>query len=382
MTSVSKARGSEVNGRFGVVGVVLAGKKLKPKEEHVVVVDGGVIDAIVPTREAGDIAMVRVPDAVIMPGVINCHVHRVHSPGDRRDRFLRHGVTSVGDAAAPLAALDMLRRSPPGETATAGFTGPMLCPPGGYPLPVHSPDHALVIHSPEQGREKVCMLADLGVTAIKCAFEPGPYAEPWPLFDAVTAGAIGDEARRRGLLVRCHVEDFGGLETALNAGVHTIEHVPHRWIRNGRPHELITEGRLIRPYQRLLERMVRDDIILTPTLDVLSRSIWNGPELYEPVRHFHKIGGHVAVGNDHPYRRTDAGMPMREFDLFAKVGLGNQAILVAATRNSGTACGFTGRGWLGRGMAADMLVLSGNPREDLSHLDAPVLVIKDGVVIS
>ncbi len=370
---------------YGVIGTVITGDNSRPRPNHAVLVREGLIQDVIPAQRITDRKTISSPGTFIMPGVINCHVHRIHSPHERYDRYLQHGVTSIGDVASPLTALTELLVSPNGITATSSCTGPMLCPPGGYPLPIHSPEHGMIVTSPHHGRERVRQLADLGVTMIKLAFEPGPYPDPWPTFDAATAESICNEARKYDLIIRCHVEDLSGLEIALNAGVHTIEHVPHRWIGKGSMHDVLEkngEQRIpISAYRRLLKRMVREEVILTPTLDVLSRSIWHGPELSIPVRYFAQAGGQIAVGNDHPYRRTDAGMPMKELHLLSKAGLDNHTIISSATGNSAATCGLTNRGTLTRGKAADMLILAGDPTVTLNHLSTPIHIIKDGILI-
>lgn len=371
--------------RFILAGTILRGDGSPPLENHAVLVDAGQIAAILPVGSLKDQPTLAYPGATILPGIINCHVHRIHSRKERRERYLEHGVTSIGDAASRLTALPNLLDSPPGKTATAACAGPMLCPPGGYPLPVHSADHGLVVRSPQHGRERVRQLADAGTTLAKLAFEPGPYSKPWPLFNLPTASAICDEARKHGMTIRCHLEDLGGLEPALNAGVHVVDHVPHRRIADGRPRDVLGKenGTLVPTphYIRLLERMVREKIILVPTLDVFSRSMWHGPELYEPVRAFNNMGGRIAVGNDFPYRRTDAGMPLHEMRLLQKAGLDGNAILSAATQGSAMACGMDSRGVIAPGKAADLLIVHGNPLTSIETLAKPIHIIKDGIFI-
>ena len=277
-------------GRYALAGRILPGDGTHPLIDHAVLVTKGTIEGIVPAKEVTDRPIVAPADGTILPGIINAHCHRTHSPEDRARLWLNHGVTSIGDCASPLAAMPLLAQSPSGTTATAAFSGPMLAPPDGYPLPAHSPKHAMVIHSPQEARESVKRLSDLGAGMVKLSFEPGPLPVPWPRFDPATAEAICTQARKLGMVVRCHVEDLAGLEPALNAGVHTVEHVPHRWSVGSKTRPILqkTDGKLepIPYYLSLLERMVRDQVILTPTLDVLSRSVWNGPQLYEPVRAF------------------------------------------------------------------------------------------------
>jgi len=371
--------------RYALAGKVIPGDHTPPLRDHAVLVDNGRVEAIVPAMDVMDRPIVAPSNASILPGIINAHCHRLHSPEDRNQRWLRHGVTSIGDAASPLAAMPLLADSPSGTTATAAFAGPMLTPPDGYPLPVHSPEHALVIRSAKDACDAIRRLSDLGAGMVKIAFEPGPMPVAWPCFDQATAEAICSEARKRGMIIRCHVEDLAGLKPALDAGVHTVEHVPHRWNagREFRPVLSRTDGKPEPTpyYQSLLERMVREDVILTPTLDVLSRSAWNGPELHEPVRTFAAMGGRIALGNDFPYRRTEAGMPLREMRLLAKAGLDNSEIIRAATKTSAMACGFANKGVLAPGMAADILVVRGDPLKDVEVLSDPIHIIKDGIFV-
>lgn len=314
-----------------------------------------------------------------MPGVINCHVHGLHSFKERRERWLQHGVTAIGDVGSPLEAISALTHSPTGQTATAACSGPILCPPEGYPLTVHDRKYGLIVTSPQHGREQVRRLADLGATMIKLAFEPGPNRKPWPMLDAATAEALCNQARMMGLTIRCHVEDIGGLDRALKTGVDTIEHVPHRWLRNGVPHPILDrQGRPIPSYRKLLDRMVKDGIILTPTQDVLSRSMWSGPELLAPVQYFNQLNGDIAVGNDFPYRRTEAGMPTKECTLLQSAGMSTHRILQGATRIAARACEFKDRGTIRAGNYADLLLFPDSPLNDLGQLTNPELIIKDG----
>lgn len=367
---------------YALAGRIFTGQNARPITGCAVLVRDGRIENMAPAQTVNDRPVFRSPGTTIMPGIINAHCHRIHTPEDRRDRWLSHGVTAIGDPGSSLAAMKHLARSPDETTATAAFSGPVLAAPGGYPLPVHSPKYALVIRSPQEAEDTVKMLADRGATMIKLAFEPGVMPMPWPVLDPHTAEAACNAARKLGLIVRCHVQDLSGLEPALDAGANTIEHVPHRWIKNGSPQPILNDdGTVIRYYQELLQRMVREGVTLTPTLDVLSRSPWDGPPLYEPVRAFYELGGRLAVGNDFPYRRTEAGMVLRELRLLARAGLKGRDILRAATSGSAAACGFTDRGVIAPGNRADLLVVQGDPDSDPDALATPLHIIKDGAFV-
>ena len=376
------ARAMPVSGRFALAGTVFAGDPAAFLPGHAVLVEDGRIRAVLPARELPAEVRVLSPGGFVLPGVINAHVHRIHAPEERRDRYLLHGATSIGDAASPLAALPLLARSPAGTTATAAFAGPMLCPPGGYPLTVHSPEYGLVITSPLQAREAVRALADQGCTLIKLAFEPGPLSAQWPLPDPASAAAAVDQAHRLGMVARCHVEDLGGLAPALDAGVDVIDHVPHRRVTPFGPQPILApDGEPLPDYLHLLERMARDGTTMVPTLDVFDRSLWRGPSLTAPVAAFHGLGGRVGVGNDFPYRGTDAGMPLAELGLLRQAGLEPEAVLRAATANSARACNLRDRGVIAPGQRADLIVAPRDPREDLDALAELSLIVKDGVVV-
>ncbi|MEF2229762.1 MAG: amidohydrolase family protein [Pseudodesulfovibrio sp.] len=134
-------------------------------------------------------------------------------------------------------------------------------------------------------------------------------------------------------------------------------------------------------YVRLLERMVRDGTIMVPTLDVFDRSLWRGPNLTAPVAAFHGLGGRIAVGNDFPYRGTDAGMPLNELRLLRAAGLGPAAVLRAATSGSARACNFPDRGVIAPGGRADLIVAAADPLNDTEALAGLGMIVKDGIVI-
>lgn len=367
------------NGTYALTGTVLPGDGTA-LADHAVIVSGSTISEVVPARALHGAIPVIAQGGWIMPGIINGHVHRSHTGTQRRDRFLNHGVTSIGDLGSPLGVLSVLCEDTGPPTATAACTGPVLCAPGGYPIPVHGAEYATPVTSSAQARDTVKRIADLGATMVKIAFEPGPNTIPWPTLSPAIAQAVCDQARILGLIVRCHVENLDGVAPAIDAGVDVIDHVPHVRRVEGRLRSVLEpDGKTpVLAYRKLLGRMAREDIMLMPTLDVLSRSPFDGPALYEPVRHFHRLGGRVGVGNDYPYRRTDAGMPLMEMALLKETGMTESAILTAATAWNARACALKTRGRLEPGMKADIIVTRDDPTLDFSTLAAPTRILKDG----
>ncbi|MOA30633.1 hypothetical protein D3C78_1517370 [compost metagenome] len=109
-------------------------------------------------------------------------------------------------------------------------------------------------------------------------------------------------------------------------------------------------------------------------------------ENYETVRHnviaLLEAGALPVFASDLP------GLPAADVAPLATralsgVGLSNAQVLQAATRNA--AHGLLGRndlGTLAPGKLADIILVDGNPIEDLGALSRVRLVIKDGVVVS
>ncbi|MEI7770307.1 MAG: amidohydrolase family protein [Chloroflexales bacterium] len=95
-------------------------------------------------------------------------------------------------------------------------------------------------------------------------------------------------------------------------------------------------------------------------------------------------GGVIALGTDYggtPGTFQD-GLPMIELELMQQAGMTPMQILVAATSNAAFACAKADQlGTITPGKIADVLVVNGNPLDDLHRLQDVRLVIKGGTII-
>lgn len=139
---------------YALTGTVIPGDGSPARANHAVLVRGERIEAVLPAASLDHRIPVLHAGGHILPGVINCHVHRIHTPEERYDRFLAHGVTSIGDAASPLDALTELTRNPAGRTATAACAGPMFCPEGAIPCPCTAENTAWWFPRPSRQKKK------------------------------------------------------------------------------------------------------------------------------------------------------------------------------------------------------------------------------------
>jgi imidazolonepropionase-like amidohydrolase len=104
----------------------------------------------------------------------------------------------------------------------------------------------------------------------------------------------------------------------------------------------------------------------------------------ENTRRFLAAGGQVALGTDYGgYPGTfDLGLPLTELLHLQEAGLSPLQVITAATRNGAIACGLADElGTIEPGKLADLLVVEGDPGQDLSALKNVRLVMHNGVII-
>lgn len=78
----------------------------------------------------------------------------------------------------------------------------------------------------------------------------------------------------------------------------------------------------------------------------------------------------------------DKGLPETEIDLMVKAGLSNMEIISAATKNAAFVCDLsTEIGTIEKGKRADMLIVDGNPVQDIKLLSKVKMVLKNGQIV-
>jgi imidazolonepropionase-like amidohydrolase len=135
----------------------------------------------------------------------------------------------------------------------------------------------------------------------------------------------------------------------------------------------------------LIEKLIERNMFWVPTLE-----LWDGvSQMYQLNWDSHAIenlgcfvaaGGQVAIGTDYAGHGCpfELGMPLKEMKLMQAAGMTPMQIIVAGTRNAAQVCGLPQHGTLQSGNVADILVVDGNPLEDLSALKHTFMVIHNG----
>ena len=355
-------------------GILIDGTGADPVFNASIVIQNGRIKAV------GTYSDVKIPDdakiidvkgATILPGFINAHVHHGYNRYNLK-MWAQSGVTTVRDLGAnPQDSLFSIRDSLLKENQYARLVaaGPLVTVPDGYPLVPFGSRNFLIIASPEDALIKVGELLDDGADIIKVAVESGQiFDREIPVLSYEELTAIVELAHERGIPVSAHVTSSRDLERALNGSVDDINHMVVTYL----PDELIQE-------------MVENNVYWVPTLE-----LWKGvdPSLgnvaVENLNRFISAGGNVALGTDYdgytiPF---NLGMPVKEIKWMLEAGMTPMDIIVAGTKNAAHVCNLEDElGTLELGKIADIVVVDGNPLDDIYVLTNCLIVIHNGEVI-
>jgi imidazolonepropionase-like amidohydrolase len=102
------------------------------------------------------------------------------------------------------------------------------------------------------------------------------------------------------------------------------------------------------------------------------------------LRNFVQQGGQVALGNDYGGgpAEFEMGIPMYEIERMSEAGMTPMQIIIASTKNAAIVSGIEDQvGTLAVGRIADVLIVSGDPLEDLKNLSNIRMVIHNGTII-
>jgi imidazolonepropionase-like amidohydrolase len=381
-------------------GIVIDGTGSDPITDGLIAVRGNRIIAVGRSADfkiPKNVAVIDAEGGTILPGIINSHTHNVALAATRRHLFLLDGVTSVCDLGDLLANMQEFEQeeSRSGPAARGFNAGTFVTPPGGYP---GSP----VIYEVQGEIAAEHAVGDLhtrGAEFIKVALEPGPlFNDDLPVLNLQELRSIVATAHALGLFIRAHVYNSAMLDMALEAGVDVIEHVPMPYDSNNNLVSMFDDaGNFHMPsgLEAQFLRMRDQGVVLVPILDVLAREpgsyVWGdiGVEWDEfiqanldVVRFFHNSGGIIAVGNDYGVPGVQPGMPLREMDLLQTAGLSPLEVVEAGTKHAAYVCNQSEElGTLEIGKLADLIVVDGNPLEDLNVMDSVLYVVKDGEIV-
>lgn len=358
-------------------GVLIDGTGDVPKDNMTLIINKNTIVDIGESRRLKiptDARVIDIKGKTILPGFINAHVHNGYNEENLR-HWATDGVTTVrdlillSDKINPFAFKAKVNKIP--ELSRLVSAGLMISSPNGYPLDFVNPPF-LSINNEVEAVEKVNWLVKEGADIVKIVIESGVlFGQKAPVLSVEQIRTIVKTAHDNGTLVSAHVTSSEDLKKALDGNVDDIAHMVGDII----PDELI-------------DRMIKNDIYIEPTLE-----LWKEGEkvlglktsVMINLQNYVLAGGKVALGTDyagHPEFSFELGMPMREINWMYEVGMTPMQIIISCTKNAAYVCNLINYiGTLEVGKKADLLVVNGNPLEDLQVLKGDKLVIHDGKVI-
>ncbi|MFX0205315.1 MAG: amidohydrolase family protein [Candidatus Hodarchaeota archaeon] len=198
--------------------------------------------------------------------------------------------------------------------------------------------------------------------------------------------AMVTEAERLGLHVAAHAHGSLGIHNAVKAGIHTIEH--GSMITEETASIMIQKGTYLVPTQ--LAVTFFDNLPPEVKKTFPPEAIEKGESLTKKAIENHKMafekGVNIALGTDAPID-SEHGNSARELTLLVKnIGMTPAKALQTATINSARAIRMEEElGSIEVGKFADLIVVNGNPLEDitlLEKLDNLDYVIKDGTIMA
>jgi len=380
-------------------GTVIDGTGAGPIPSGLVAIQNGQIIAVGPEAQfqiPQDAQVVDAQGGTILPGFIDAHTHIFESAGTTQavlNRWLRAGVTTVrdlgsrygkGPSSLSIAAFKQKLAAYGNTVPTIVIAGPIMTAPGGYPVPIFGRGSALEVADVEKARQETERLLADGADEIKIAVASGNPQQPFPVLTLEQVEAITEVAHRHGTRVSAHVLRPHDAQIAIDGGV---DDLAHQILVGKISDELIQQDELIR-------QMVERDVWLVPTLveedDLAADAGLTDEQMKEFVeirqdglRRYLAAGGKVAMGSDFgATERIPQGMPLPELQRMVEFGMTPMQVIVAATSHAAQVCNLGDRlGTLETGKQADVIVVKGNPLEDIQAMGEVIIVIKNGEVI-
>jgi imidazolonepropionase-like amidohydrolase len=356
----------------------------------------------------------------ILPGLFDAHIHLggsstlgyVYVDENRKlSAFLYAGVTSVFDLGGVPDLLFSLREAEKKDQKLSPrvfAVGPLFTSPKGHGTEYGVP-MSLTPTTEKEAREAVRQLIKDKPDHIKIIYEKGSKRFTSLSFELMRA--IIDEAHKNNFPAVTHIITFEHAQDALKAGTDGLAHmVTDQVVSDEFLKEMKQKGVYCIPTLAVFESLsggmlVKTEDQIAPQLKQgISREILidlakkrEMPGMNESLKAWHKTlhfakinakkmadnGIKLAVG-------TDAGNPAvffgpsvhREMELMVEAGISPAEVLKAATQNAAEILGKSDTlGGISKGKLADILIIEGNPLDNIQNTQNIWRVIKNGQIL-
>ena len=405
-------------------GTVIDGTGRSPFEKGLVVVEGSKIGFVgkegdIDLPKGEDVEVIDVEGKTVMPGLIDSHVH-IYTNGEsseftsmpirdnpltramkcipRLKRDLEMGMTTLRDGGSGWGWLEVALRDAINRGDIAGprffATGYHLTVTGGHGyflppwlanIPVHPEQSSVHCDGPDEWRKAARLQIYNGVDCLKLVasrdvISPGIATAPQATREELKAAI--DEAHKMGKKALVHAQGREAIMNAIEAGADSIVH--GFWID-----------------EECAEMMVKRDVYLESTNlyvrgimdkgkgDLPDWMVQKATECWkDKERNFGMLlekGVKISFGSDTGVPYIQHGNNARELSMFVELGMEPMQAIIAATKTAAEAIGIDNMvGTIEAGKIADIIVVEGNPIEDINILHEEnriKLVMKEGVVV-
>lgn len=394
-------------------------KRTEPSQPATIVIEGDRIEKVAPAGAQVSIedgtTVIDAAGRILLPGLIDSHVHIVGDPEPDRLRQMKElvphaairatvnaretllaGFTAARDAGAnhhlaialKLAINENLVPGPRLKVAGKGLsiTGGHGDFQNGWPPELrHSARY--VVDSPDEARRAAREQLRDGADHIKLHATGGVMSEG----DVPTARGLTleemraaiEEAENVGKKSMAHAQGSLGIKSAILAGISSIEHGFY-----------LTD--------EITELMLERDVFLVPTLAAVHHIVTRGAEAgipqyavqkareaqeahLESFDRARKAGVKIAMGTDAATPFNYHGQNALELQLMVEAGMSPTEALISATARGAELMGWAETlGQIEEGFWADLILVDGDPTSDISLLcdrANVVTVIKAGEVV-
>ena len=389
-------------------GEVLTDKTIVATEGRIAAVRDGFLDPSAAAGRDGAIPkLLDLRDAVVLPGLMDMHVHlsmEFGVEGQRSygvsDQYAVQHRAAKDDAYFMVNAIINARK-----TLEAGFTtvrnvgadgwhifalrdgirdgalaGPRIIT-AGHLIRMGADEGPGACWSVESCRRAARVQIDMGADLIKvvatcsgskpCGNEFAPAVILEDEFRAIV-----EVAGSRGLKVAAHAHGTDGINLAARHGAASIEHGS---FNDAESHRIMRENGVYLVPTLAVQDNIRADIGgADDDLVGLMQSFLDnhGPRIYAA----HKAGVTIAAGTDAGV--TKHGNNARELELYVEHGLTPEEAIVTATVNAAALIGMEDElGTVEPGRIADLIAVAGDPLKEISALRNVQVVIQGGRVV-
>lgn len=336
------------------------------KENMSIKIENGLISEVKKGKIKGDLHRVDGTKKTLIPAMTNAHVH-AWMPTNLSEAA-KAGVLNLLDMHGVEMAQGMMRRFKD-STNYANYyaAGSAATAPEGHGTQYGFP--APTLSKPEEAKQFIADRINGNADYIKI------IVEPWkPTLSSETVAALIEESHKAEKLAVVHVSR---LEDAIDVLSNNADGLVHIWwdkeISNTDLKSLTTSKSFF-VIPTLLTTLGVFEAMGPTKKDVLTKA-----QLLSEVKKMYDAGIPILAGTDPPNVGINYGTDLyKELKLISEAGIPNIDVIKGATSYTAKAFGLENLGFLQKGFKADMILINGDPFENIEDISKVETVWKLG----